>query len=96
MVTSGTYAFTAVAGATLHGGEIRNMLGDRVWSITILDGSTSFTLPGLSNDPIPVGTVMFEASALQIPGTDLGNFTIDDVKDKIAAIASDVVMFTHP
>jgi hypothetical protein len=95
-VTNGTYAFSAVAGATLQGGEIRNMLGDRVWSITIFDGSTSFTLPGLSFDPIPVGTVVFDASALQIPGTDLGNFKIDDLKENISAISSDVVMFTHP
>jgi hypothetical protein len=95
-VTNGTYAFTGVAGATLHSGEIQNMLGNRVWGITILDGSTSFTLPGLSPDPIPVGTVNFQAQALQIPGTDLGNFKIDDVKDKIAAISSDVFTFTHP
>ena len=95
-VTSGTYAFTGVAGATVHGGEIQNMLGNRVWSITIFDGSTSFTLPGLTPDPIPVGTVNFQASALQIPGTDLGNFKVDDIKEKIAAISSDVVMFTHP
>ena len=43
------------AGATLHGGEIQDMTGERVWSITIFDGSTSFTLPGLSPDPLPAG-----------------------------------------
>jgi hypothetical protein len=94
-VLSGTYAFSAVAGATVHGGEIQNMLGDRVWSITIFDGPTSFTLPGLSPDPIPVGTVNFQATALQIPGTDIGNFKIDDIKEKITAISSDVFTFTH-
>jgi hypothetical protein len=95
-VLSGTYAFSAVAGATVHGGEIQNMLGDRVWSITIFDGPTSFTLPGLSSDPIPVGTVNFQVQALQIPGADVGNFKIDDLKEKITAISSDVFTFTHP
>ena len=32
---------------------------------------------------------------MQIPGADVGNFTIDDVRDKITAIASDVVTFTR-
>jgi len=94
-VLSGTYAFSAVAGATVHGGEIQNMLGERVWGITIFDGPTSFTLPGLSPDPIPVGTVNFQVQALQIPGTDIGNFKIDDIKQKITAISSDVFTFTH-
>ncbi len=95
LVSGGTYSFSAVTGATLHGGEIQNMLGGRVWSITIFDGSTSFTLPGLSPDPLPAGTLTFEASALKIPGIDLHNVQLDDARDKIAAIANDVVTFTH-
>jgi hypothetical protein len=94
-VRGGTFSFGAVAGATIQGGEIKNITGDRVWSITVLDGSTSFTLPGLSPDPLPVGTLTFEATAMQIPGADVGNFSIDDVRDEITAIASDVVTFTR-
>ena len=93
-VTAGTYSFTAAPGATLHGGEIQSLDG-RVWSITIFDGTTSFTLPGLSPDPLPVGTLTFEASALQIPGIDLGNVKLDDARDKISGIANDFVTFTH-
>jgi hypothetical protein len=93
-VSGGTYAFSASTGATLHGGEIQAMDG-RVWSITIFDGSTSFTLPGLSPDPLPAGTLTFEASALQIPGVDLGNFKLDDARDKLSGIATDFVTFTH-
>jgi len=94
-VRGGTFSFGAVAGATIQGGEILDVTGQRVWSITVLDGSTSFTLPGLSPDPLPVGALTFEATAMQIPGADVGNFTIDDVRDKITAIASDVVSFTR-
>ena len=79
----------------MQGGEILNITGQRVWSITVFDGSTSFTLPGLSPDPLPTGTLTFEATAMQIPGADLGNFAIDDVRDKITAIASDFVTFTR-
>jgi hypothetical protein len=93
--SGGTYSFSAVAGATIQGGEILNMAGQRVWSITVFDKSTSFTLPGLSPDPLPVGMLTFEASAMQIPGTDVNNFKIDDVRDKITAISNDVVTFTR-
>jgi hypothetical protein len=95
LVSGGTYSFSAVAGATVQGAEIQNMQGQRVWSMTIFDGSTSFTLPGLSPDPLPAGMLTFEASALKIPGVDVGNFKLDDAKEKIAGIAKDFVTFTH-
>jgi hypothetical protein len=93
---SGTYSFGAVAAATVHGGEIQNKAdGTRVWSITIFDGSTSFSLPALSPDPLPAGTLTFEASGLQIPGVDLGNFELDDARDKITGISNSAVDFAH-
>ena len=85
----------SVAGATLHSGELRNSAGDRVWSITIFDGSSSVTLPGLTPDPIPLGMDTFVASALQIPGIDLGNVAFDDAKNLITGLSSDQVAFTH-
>jgi hypothetical protein len=94
-VTNGTYSFSAVPGATIQGGEIQDANGNRVWSITVFDGSTSFTLPGLSSDPLPAGTLTFEASAMQIPGVKVDNFTIEDVRSKIAAISNDFVTFTR-
>jgi hypothetical protein len=95
LVSAGTYSFSAVAGATVAGGEIQNMQGQRVWSITVFDGSTSFTLPGLSPDPLPAGTLTFEASALKIPGVDLGNFKLDDARNEITAVSKDFVTFSH-
>ena len=95
LVSGGTYSYGAVSGATVQGAEIQNIQGQRVWSITIFDGSTSFTLPGLSPDPLPAGMLAFEASALKIPGVDVGNFKLDDARDKIAGIAKDFVTFTH-
>jgi hypothetical protein len=94
-VSGGTYAFSAVPGATVQGGEILTMAGARVWSISIFDGSTSFTLPGLSPDPLPAGMLMFQASALQIPGINLGNFALDEARDKLTGISNDFVTFTR-
>jgi hypothetical protein len=94
-VSNGGYSFSVVPGATIQGGEIHDTTGQRVWSISIFDYSTSFKLPGLSPDPLPVGTLTFEATAMQIPNTNFGNFKIDDVRDKITALSSDVVTFTH-
>jgi hypothetical protein len=93
--TGGTYSFSAVPGATVHQGEIQGANGNRVWSITTFDGSTSFTLPGLSPDPLPTGTLTFQAGALLIPGIDLGNLKLDDAKDKITGIGQDAVTFTR-
>jgi len=93
--TNGTFSFSAVPGATIQQGEIQDANGNRLWQITLFDGSTSFTLPGLSPDPLPTGTLTFEASALLIPGIDLGNFAVDAVKDNIAGIAQDDATFTR-
>ena len=93
--TNGTFSFSAVPGATIQQGELQDANGNRLWAVTVFDGSTSFTLPGLSPDPLPTGTLTFEASALLIPGIDLGNFTVDDVRDRIAGSAQDDVTFTR-
>jgi hypothetical protein len=93
--SSGTFSFAAVAGATLHGAEIQTAAGERVWSVSIFDGSTSFTLPGLSPAPIPTGTVRLQVSALQIPGISLTNVRLDDARDKVTALSSDGINFTN-
>ena len=94
-VSSGTFSFAAVAGATLHGAEIQTMAGERLWSVSIFDGSTSFTLPGLSPAPIPAGMTRLQTSALQIPGISLTNVRLDEARDKITALSSDQITFTN-
>ena len=39
LVSAGTFSFSAVSGATVHGGEIQNVQGQRVWSITVFAGN---------------------------------------------------------
>jgi hypothetical protein len=94
---SGRYSFVPTTGATLHQAEFSDPAsGDRTWIVTIFDGSSSFTLPGLSPDPLATagGTDTLKVSALTIPGINLTNFQVDDVKDKLTGIASDQITVT--
>jgi hypothetical protein len=93
--TGGTYAFTRVAAATLHSAEIDTASGATLWSITIFDDTASFSLPGLSPDPLPAGTLALKVSALQIPNADLHNVAFDDAREKITGLSSDKIAFTH-
>lgn len=93
-VASGTYSFIGVSGATLHSAEINTATGDRLWSITIFDGSTSFTLPGLAPDPLPTGSLTLKVNALQIPGLNLRDVQFDDAKDLLTGLSSDAITFT--
>jgi hypothetical protein len=94
-VSSGTYSFTPAAGATLHGAELQTATGERRWSITIFDGSTSFTLPGLSPDPVPLGSIGYAVSALRIPDVDLGDVAFDDVGERVTDIATDRITYSR-
>ena len=94
-MTGGRFSFTPVAGATLHGAELQTMDGQRRWSITILDGSTSFTLPGLSPDPLPLGTIRYAVSALKIPGFDAKDIVFDDLADLVTDISTDAITYSR-
>jgi hypothetical protein len=94
-MTGGTFSFTPVAGATVHGAELQTMDGQRRWSITIFDGTTSFTLPGLAPDPLPLGTIRFVVSALRIPGVDLKNVAFDDLAGVLTDISSDEITYSR-
>jgi hypothetical protein len=95
LVMDGTYSFTPAAGAAVSGGELRTMAGKRAWSITIFDETRSFTLPGVSPDPLGAGPAVFAASALVIPGFKANDARFDDLSETLSAIATDQVMFTH-
>ena len=90
-MTSGTFSFTPVAGAPVHSAELQTMDGQRRWAVTIFDSTTSFTLPGLSPDPLPLGTIRFVVSALKIPGVDLKNVVFDELADVLTDISSDEI-----
>lgn len=94
-VMDGTYSFRPTPGATVSGAELQTKTGKRAWSITIFDDTTSFTLPGVSPDPLPAGDALFSASALVIPGFKANSARFDDLSDTVTHIATDQITFTH-
>jgi hypothetical protein len=95
---AGTYSFVPTAGATVYSAEFKDpTTNNRTWSVTIFDGSTSFTLPGLSPDPLTStasGTDTLTVSALVIPGVDPTNVAFNDAQQKLTGLASDQITFT--
>jgi hypothetical protein len=91
----GVFSFTPVTGASVHGGELLTAAGKRAWSITIFDGTTSFTLPGVSPDPLPAGDARFVASAFVIPGFKPNDVSFQDLQDTLTHLASDFVAFVR-
>ena len=93
----GQYSFEPVTGATLHSAEFKDPnSGGRTWSVTIFDGSTTFTLPGLSPNPLatPSGVDTLTVSALVIPGINLGNVGFDDAAQKLTGLSTDQITVT--
>jgi len=82
-------------GANVHGADFETMDGSRLWSVTLFDNSTSFTLPGLSPDPLPAGMVRMKVNAIEIPGVDLNNVAFDDLADKLTRLSSNELIFTR-
>ena len=93
-VDGGTFTFTPVAGVGLHTVDIDDAAGDRQWNIALVDGRTSFTLPGLDPDPLPTGELTFKVNALQ-GDIDLGDFSIDELINSIERTSSNDATFTN-
>jgi hypothetical protein len=94
--SGGHYSFVPVTGATLHAAEFKDPNGGaRTWSVTIFDGSTTFSLPGLSPNPLATssGTDTLTVSALVIPGINLGNVGFDDATQKLTGLSTDQITF---
>jgi hypothetical protein len=94
-MSGGQFSFTPVTGATVHGAELQTTDGQRRWGITIFDDTTEFTLPGLSPDPLPLGTIQFAVSALRVPGVDLKNIVFDDLRDVLTDISTDAITYSR-
>jgi hypothetical protein len=94
---NGRYSFVPTTGATVHSAEFKDpQTGNRTWSVTIFDGSSSFTLPGLAPDPLATagGTDTLTVSALIIPGINLTDVAFNDATQKLTGLASDQITFT--
>jgi hypothetical protein len=66
-----------------------------LWDITILDGSTSFTLPTVTPDPIGAGMTNFGINLADAPGFDAGNFDVASATASLARVAGAQTSFTR-
>lgn len=92
---AGTYSFAPVSGATVHGVDFETTTGEPLWGVTLFDSTTSFTLPGLSPDPLPAGTVRLRVNAIEVPGADPNNISFDDLRDKLTRFSADEIPITR-
>jgi hypothetical protein len=90
-----TYAFTPIPAANLHTVALADASGEQVWSIVVLDDSSSFILPAISPDPIPQGTAWMKVDASEVEDFDPQDFRVDDLREKILRGSSNSAMFTH-
>lgn len=74
--TAGAYSFGPVDGVTFHTADFSDAQG-QVWGVALLDGRTTFTLPGIDPSPLPSGAVDLSVSAFD-GDVDLTDFLIDD------------------
>lgn len=98
--SGGTYSYTATSGATVHIAEIyaagdAGALGDKAWSILLLDGSTQFTLPSLTPDALPTGDLVLQVGAMEIPGLSLTDFQLEGLEEIVTRMSANDATFTH-
>lgn len=91
----GVYSFKPVADATIHNVKFQVPMGDRVWQVSLYDGRTSFSLPALTPDPLPVGKLEMSVEAVTVPGVNVQDFNADAARDKLTAISENGVEITH-
>jgi hypothetical protein len=87
-VTTTGGSWTNAPGATAHSVEYRSG-ATRALSVTMLDGSTSFTVP--AGVTLPTGSLTINVNALGAPGLDLTDFALDTDSDKIVQFATQPV-----
>lgn len=66
-----------------------------LWDVTILDGSTSFTLPTLSPDPIGSGAADFAVNLTDAAGFQATAFDVATATKSLARVAGAQTSFTR-
>jgi len=93
--SGGTYSFTPTSGASFHVVTILDNSENVLWSVIPLDGSSSFTLPALSPDPLSSGSLDMRAGAIEMLGFTPGNFSLASFNDDLARASEARGSFTH-
>jgi hypothetical protein len=93
--TGGTYSFSPVSGASVHSVTFYDSNENTAWGVLLLDGATSFSLPALSSDPMPSGTVEYRVLAADVDGFNASDFSFDTWSDDLARISEASATFSN-
>jgi hypothetical protein len=70
-------------------------MGNRAWNVALYDERTSFSLPALTPDPLPVGKLNMSVEAVTVPGVDIQDFDVTSARDKLTALSENGIEITH-
>jgi hypothetical protein len=90
-----TVSYDAPASADLITLEVSqaSINGPRVvWTVAVLDGRAAVTFPATFADLLPTAQSGYSVAALEVPGFNGADFTIDDASRALARISADTVL----
>jgi hypothetical protein len=87
------FNFTPIPDAAAHTFEIAEADGDVAWAVGVFDDSTTVTKPAAVT--LPNGSLTFRVTAIDVPGLDVRNFSLEAIQDQVVRASSDGVTFTN-
>ena len=82
-----TYSFSGASSASTHFVALADASDNLAWTVLILDGSTSFTLPAISPDPRAGRSLQVRVTAADLAGFNPSNFTVRSFASQMAGRA---------
>ena len=92
-LTAGTYSFVG-DGSPFYSVDFRDAANHNVWELILLDGRTTFTLPGISASPLPSDAVDMVVGQFTASSIDTGDFAIDDFWSQVERTSTARKSFT--
>lgn len=81
------YAWAPVSGTSMYVVNLVDGSGNVDWQITVLDGTTSIQLPGMTPDPLPSPSVTMRVAAIELPGFDPTSFGLSDFSSRVTRVS---------
>ncbi len=92
-LAAGTYSFVG-DGSPFYAVGFHDSTNQIVWDLVLLDGRTTFTLPGISANPLPSDTVDMVVGQFTASGIDTGDFAINDFWNQVERMSTSRESFT--
>jgi hypothetical protein len=92
-VTAGAN-FSITGSGNLHTAQLVRA-NQTLWNVTILDGTTMFTLPTVTPDPLGSGSVDFKVTTGDVASFDATKFDVPTVKQSLTRASGAQATFSH-